>query len=177
MFRFTFINPFIDKKEFQVLPWKAEQEPREETHRAVRVIRGHEWNWLKDASKNKFLEQSFQISNQSDRMGYILKADALELTCKDELVSSVVNFGTVQLLPDGQLIILMADHQTTGGYPRAAHVIAADHSRLSQMKAGEEISFEMISHKEAEDLLLKQKQHLTQVQNACAFRLEQFMHA
>ena len=60
---------------------------------------------------------------------------------KTELISSPVSFGTVQLLPDGQLIILMADHQTTGGYPRVGHVITAHLSQLAQMRPGEKINF------------------------------------
>jgi antagonist of KipI len=69
-------------------------------------------------------------------------------------VSSPVTFGTVQLLPDGQLIILMADHQTTGGYPRIANVASFDLPLVAQLDAGYKIGFELISIEEAEELLL-----------------------
>ena len=81
----------------------------------------------------------------------------------------------VQLLPDGQLIVLMADHQTTGGYPRVAHVISAHQSKLAQMKAGEKIHFRLTDHETAENLLSKQQQHLLQLQNACTFKLAELL--
>lgn len=54
-----------------------------------------------------------------------------------DLISSAVDAGTIQLLPDGNLIVLMADHQTTGGYPRIASVIKADLPKLSQVRPGQ----------------------------------------
>ena len=91
------------------------------------------------------------------------------------MISSAVSFGTVQLLPDGQLIVLMADHQTTGGYPRLAHVISAHHSRLAQMKPGDQFNFRFTDQQTAEELFIKQQQHLLQLQNACKFKLEQLL--
>jgi antagonist of KipI len=57
------------------------------------------------------------------------------------MVSSGVCFGTIQLLPDGQLIILMADHQTTGGYPHLAEIVSADVPRLAQLAPGGSVHF------------------------------------
>ena len=92
------------------------------------------------------------------------------------MISSGVNFGTIQLLPGGQLIVLMADHQTTGGYPRVAHVITAHHHKLAQMKPGDMIRFRFTDMPTAENLLIKQQQHLLQLQNACNFRLQQYIN-
>jgi antagonist of KipI len=72
-----------------------------------------------------------------------------------ELVSSAVNYGTIQLLPDGQMIVLMADHQTSGGYPRIAHVISTDLPILAQLGANDKVGFEMISLQLAEDLRIQ----------------------
>jgi antagonist of KipI len=90
---------------------------------AIEIIPGPEWNWLMEDSQTRFLNGRFLITPASDRMGYRLQGEALEQSRKESLVSSAVSFGTVQLLPSGQLILLMADHQTTGGYPRMATVI------------------------------------------------------
>jgi len=117
---------------------------------------------------------SFVITKQSDRMGYRLNNIPLPVLSNKEIISSGVSFGTVQLLPDGKLIILMADHQTTGGYPRVAHVITAHHSRLAQMKAGNKIHFRLTDQHTAEELFIKQQQHLLQLQNACTFRLQEY---
>ena len=94
----------------------------------------------------------------------------------EELVSSAVSFGTIQLLPDGQLIILMADHQTTGGYPRVGHIITAHHSKLAQMRPEEMITFRFTDMRTAEELLVKQQQHLRQLESACKFRLLDFLN-
>ena len=110
-------------------------------------------------------------------MGYRLRGAPLHTVSSEEVISSAVNFGTVQLLPDGQLIVLMADHQTAGGYPRIAHVISADHHRLAQMKPGDSFRFRLITVGEAEDLFLQQQQHLLQLQHACAFKMEDLLHA
>jgi 5-oxoprolinase (ATP-hydrolysing) subunit C len=58
-----------------------------------------------------------------------------------EQVSAPVAPGTIQLPPDGQPIVLLADAQTVGGYPRLGHVIAADLPRLAQWRAGDTLRF------------------------------------
>ena len=88
-------------------------------------------------------------------MGFRLNGEPLYLLNKIELVSSAVDFGTMQLLPDGQLISLMADHQTSGGYPRIAHVVSTDLPILAQLGANDKVGFEIISLEEAEGLLLQ----------------------
>jgi antagonist of KipI len=90
------------------------------------------------------------ISTQSDRMGYSLKEKQLQTSEQKQLLSAAVVKGAIQLLPDGQLILLMADHQTTGGYPVIANVITTDIPVLAQMQPGTIIQFKFISIEEAE---------------------------
>ena len=73
-----------------------------------------------------------------------------------KIFSSAVTRGTIQLLPSGQLIILMADHQTTGGYPVIAHVISSDVPALAQKRPQETVQFQIIRHAEAELRLMHQ---------------------
>jgi antagonist of KipI len=167
----------LGKKEFIILPWKADIVREEENKNDILVLPGNEWDRLDDHSKEVLLHHPFTISHYSDRMGYRLQGDQLITTSNDEVVSSAVSFGTIQLLPDGQLIILMADHQTTGGYPRVAHIVSAHHSRLAQRRVGEKLFFSLTNQQKAEDLLLKDQQHLLQLQNACTFRLQQYIDA
>ena len=169
--------PLIGKKECIVLPWKADTAWNNDDPDEILLLPGNEFDRLTDSSKEKLNQQSYTVTNQSDRMGYQLKGEPLSLHTNEEVVSSGVNFGTVQLLPGGQLIVLMADHQTTGGFPRVAHVITADHSKLAQMRPGDSIRFRFTDLPTAENLLIKQHQHLLQLQNACIFRLQEFMHA
>src|SRR5688572_19368596 len=114
----TNIFKLQDTDDLKILPWGANEDFGIQFKEEFLVMPGSEWNWLDKASQEKFLKNPFFISHNSDRMGYRLASEPLHSATKTELVSSAVNFGTIQLLPDGQLIILMADHQTTGGYPR-----------------------------------------------------------
>jgi len=76
------------------------------------------------------------VAPDSNRMGYRLTGPALGLATAREIVSQAVGFGTVQVPAGGQPIVLMADRQTTGGYPRIAEVIAADVAPLAQAAPG-----------------------------------------
>ena len=110
-------------------------------------------------------------------MGYRLGGDPLEQNSNEQLISSAVTFGTVQLLPNGQLIILMADHQTTGGYPRIAHVISAHLPKLAQMNPNEELKFAMTDVKSAEEKFAAQQQYLIALQNTCNLKMQNWLNA
>jgi len=160
-------------KNFRVLPWTADHQSGDNS-KEILIVPGKEWDRLPDASRERLLETPFLITKLADRMGFHLGNEPLSILPGEELVSSAVTFGTVQLLPDGKLIILMADHQTTGGYPRVAHVITAHHSKLAQKKSGEALHFRMTDLATAEGLLQKQQQHIKQLQNACLFKLQPY---
>jgi antagonist of KipI len=84
---------------------------------------------------------AFKVTPQADRMGIRLGGRVLARSGTGELVSSPVAPGTVQVPPDGNPIVLMADAQTLGGYPRAAHVIEADLPLLAQLTPGDSVRF------------------------------------
>lgn len=123
----------------------------------VRVVAGAEFELLEASSEQFFSRQSFTITQNSNRMGFRLEGAPLELLRNKELVSSAVSFGTIQLLPDGQMIILMADHQTSGGYPRIANVCEIDLPLVAQLGANDKIAFHIISLEEAENLFLQRE--------------------
>lgn len=134
-------------------------------------IAGNEWDWMRVKSQTQFLNEPFTVTPASDRMGYRLSGPPLEPAQTTQLVSSAVNFGTVQLLPNGQLIVLMADHQTVGGYPRIAHVAPTDLPKLAQKNAGEPLKFVMIGHDEAAEKALRQHRFLLRLQNTCNLKM------
>jgi antagonist of KipI len=121
----------------------------------IRVIAGAEHTKLTEESKKIFESAIYAVGLNSNRMGFRLNGEKLKLNRKFEMVSTAVAFGTIQLLPDGQIIILMADHQTSGGYPRIAHVAFVDLPVLAQLGAGDKVNFKLISLEEAEDLTLE----------------------
>ncbi|HXG82393.1 MAG TPA: biotin-dependent carboxyltransferase family protein [Pyrinomonadaceae bacterium] len=136
----------------------------------VRVTAGAEFERLTGLSEEKFLTGNFTVSNNSDRMGFRLSGEPLYLIENIELVSSAVDFGTIQLLPDGQIIVLMADHQTSGGYPRVAHVASVDLPASAQLGANDKVNFQLISVAEAEELLLEVEKDLNLLKIACSFK-------
>lgn len=140
----------------------------------IRCIKGVEWNLLDRISQQNFEKNDFGITDKSDRMGYRLKAVPLLLQQPTEIISSAVDAGTVQLLPDGNLIVLMADHQTTGGYPRIASVIKADIPKLSQQNPGQKIMFTAITIKEAEDALISMMRTLREIKAGCQLNFEKY---
>ena len=138
-------------------------------------MRGKEWELLTDDSKRTFTSTSFKISGMADRMGYRLIGVPLKLKNKTELISTAVSFGTVQLPPDGQPIILMADHQTTGGYAKIAHVISAHLPAIAQRKTGDLLKFKLTDIRTAEEKLGSQNKHLQQVQFASKMNIEKLL--
>jgi antagonist of KipI len=93
-------------------------------------------------------------------MGFRLDGPSLSKLSNTELLSSGTTFGTIQLLPDGQMIVLMADHQTTGGYPRIATITAVDLPLVAQLGPGDGLSFDLIEIADAEALLAEYERQL-----------------
>jgi len=165
------LNVYVKEEPFKMLSWFARPEEPAMVSK-IEVIKGSEWDWLDDTNQQNFLQSSFTITKVADRMGYRLSGNPLHLKEQKLLVSSSVTFGTFQLLPSGQLIVLMADHQTTGGYPRIAHVISAHLPLLAQSKWGDSFSFAFTDVERAEQKLLAQNNYLQLVQYAAGFKIE-----
>jgi antagonist of KipI len=135
----------------------------------VRVVAGAEFDLLTAISQENFLKKNYLLNLQSDRMGFRLGGEPLYLLYDKELVSSAVNFGTIQLLPDGQMIVLMADHQTAGGYPRLANVVPTDLPLLAQLGAHDKIAFHLISLAKAENLVVQFEKELNLLKTGVKF--------
>jgi antagonist of KipI len=172
------ILPFNNQEDLEIdtlthLPWRASM-AEFYTDNRIDFMVGAEYSFLEKISQTSMVTNQFKVSNQSNRMGYRLEGQALLLSSKKECLSSAVSFGTIQLLPNAQMIVLMADHQTTGGYPRIGQVASSSLPSLAQISAGEFINFKLVTHDEAEASYLQQQQNLQQLQNACNFRLQEY---
>ena len=135
----------------------------------VRVVAAAEFENLDVESRKLFQTQNFSVRHESDRMGFRLEGENLKLKKPLEMISSAAGFGTIQLLPGGQLIILMADHQTTGGYPRLANIVSRDLPLVGQLGANDRLNFKIISIQEAENLILEFEKDLNLLKTACRF--------
>ncbi len=163
--------------ETKALPWGISDHELRKVYSPsseIRITPCIETELLTSLSTDRLLSDSFVINSQSNRMGYRLNGLPLSLSRPMELISSPVDYGTIQLLPDGNLIILMADHQTTGGYPRIASVIKADLPKLAQIMPGEKINFKMVSLPEAETELCSRANQLAELKTGCQLRFNDY---
>ena len=129
----------------------------------IRMIEGLEYRKFDEDSLKTLVSEAYTVTPQSNRMGARLEGPALALKEKLELLSEGVTFGTVQIPPNGKPIILMADRQTTGGYPKIGQVITADLGSLSQLKPNSKLRFKLVSHAEAERQLLAKEQLIHEI--------------
>lgn len=120
--------------------------------RVLRVLCGSHLGALDLYSREALTTRRFRVSSESNRVGVRLLGPALRLNAPLELVSAPVTWGTLQLPPSGQPIMLAAEHPTTGGYPRIAHLIAADQSHLAQRRPGDSILLRLVDEEESERL-------------------------
>lgn len=166
--------PEVNTNRFTSLPWRYKNETI--ITNEVEFLPGKEWNWMSAKGQARLLNNLFALTATSDRMGYRLHGETLEQQQHEQLVSSAVSFGTIQLLPNGQLLVLIADHQTTGGYPRIGHVISAHLPKLAQMKPNEEIRFVMTDVNSAEKKLVEQQNYLHRLQKTCHLKMQAYVN-
>jgi antagonist of KipI len=132
----------------------------------VRAVRG--------AQADEFAglySEEFKVTPKSDRMGLRLSGTAIMRRSLVELPSVAVAPGTIQVPPDGQPIVLMADAQSIGGYPQAAHVASVDLPILAQLRPGDSLRFHEVALDEAQLLLLKREHELAVLREGVRQRL------
>lgn len=130
----------------------------------IRALPGPEYGEYSEEAQDAFWRTPWQISPQSNRMGYRLHAGhALARTTEHEVLSHGLVPGVVQVPHNGQPIVLMADAQTTGGYPRIACVIEADLYHLAQIRLGEPIHFMPCTLAEAQRAKIEQDHFIQQI--------------
>ena len=117
----------------------------------LRVVLGPQETHFTDEALKTFLGAAFRVSKQADRMG--LRLDGPELEHRDgyNIVSDGIVTGSIQVPGSGQAIVLLADHHTTGGYPKIATVISADLPAAGRLMPGDPIRFVAVSVDAAED--------------------------
>lgn len=116
----------------------------------MRVLFGPHTEFFDAAARERFLQTEFVVSELSDRMGMRLIGEPVA-RAQGEVLSCGITRGAIQVPPDGQPIVLQADHQTAGGYPILGAVIRADIPRLAQKRSGERVTFQETSRAEAHD--------------------------
>ncbi|MFQ6100599.1 MAG: biotin-dependent carboxyltransferase family protein [Anaerolineae bacterium] len=117
----------------------------------IHVVLGPQDDYFTDEGIAAFLSGEYQVSPTSDRMGYRLQGPEIAHKERADIISDGIALGSVQVPADRQPIVMMADHQTTGGYPKIATVISADIPLLAQCMPGQStVTFEAVSVEEAQ---------------------------
>ena len=118
----------------------------------VHAMPGRHHDWFDAAARRAFFGAEWRVSPDSNRMGFRLAGEALARANSAEILSEPTCLGTVQVPSGGTPIVLMADHQTTGGYPKIAEVASADVPRLAQLAPGGRLRFARCTLEEALEL-------------------------
>jgi biotin-dependent carboxylase-like uncharacterized protein len=134
----------IDPWELAGRRWPAERRPTYRAEPILRVVPGPHADRFTAEALAALVGQSFRISPTSNRMGYRLEGPLLHTIAPTDLPSLGVLPGAIQVPPDGAAILLMADAQTTGGYPIAGVVIGADLPLAAQLLPGDRLRFAAI---------------------------------
>src|SRR5437763_13945010 len=120
-----------------------------------------------------FFDTIWRVTPDSNRMGYRLAGPPLTRTKTDEILSGPTCLGSVQVPASGAPIALMADHQTTGGYPRIAEIAYADVPRLAQLAPGATLHFAKCSLDTAVELRRDVKARVDAVLQSIAWEFGQ----
>lgn len=122
----------------------------------IRVMPGPQEEAFEPASVEAFMRQAWRVSRESDRMGMRLEGPHLAHRVSPDLTSEGVAAGAIQVPGSGQPIVLLADAQTVGGYPKIATVIRADLPRLAHLRPGGELRFVAVTRAQALDARARQ---------------------
>jgi biotin-dependent carboxylase-like uncharacterized protein len=126
----------------------------------IRVILGPQQEYFTDEAVATLLDAEFRISTSADRMGMRLDGPVLRHRDGWDIVSDAIATGAIQVPGSGQPILLLADHQTTGGYPKIATVISADLPVVGRRCPGDLIRFVAVTVEQAEQLARDEEHRL-----------------
>ena len=118
----------------------------------LRFLPGVQQHWFSEEARWRFRNEIFQLTPASDRMGARLSGEPLRLAEAREMISQPVACGSIQVPPDGQPIILLAERQTIGGYPQIGQVISVDLPKLARAWPGTALRFREVTWEEAQQL-------------------------
>jgi allophanate hydrolase len=118
----------------------------------IRVVLGPQQEYFTDAALARLVEAEYRISRDADRMGMRLDGPALSHRGGWDIVSDAIATGAIQVPGSSRPILLLSDHQTTGGYPKIATVVSADLPVVGRRRPGDPVRFVAVSVEEAEEL-------------------------
>ncbi|MEW6661141.1 MAG: 5-oxoprolinase subunit PxpB [Bacillota bacterium] len=134
----------------------------------VRVVLGPQDDYFDQEAIHTFLSSEYMIKPESDRMGYRLEGPLVKPKEAD-IISDGIPLGAIQIPADGSPIILLADRQTTGGYPKIATVISPDIGKLAQAKPGDRLVFRQVTMEEANSLYCQEEKVIARIKQLVGY--------
>jgi antagonist of KipI len=158
--------PLGDPRRFEGMPLAPQPAAIElpDHHARIRVLPGPQCDYFSDDALDALQSGLYTIGQNSDRMGFRLTGPRLKHARGADIISDATPLGVLQVPASGQPILLMADRQTTGGYPKIATVIAADISLAGQLGPADTIQFAVSTPAEAMAALIAQERTLMAVE-------------
>jgi antagonist of KipI len=147
--------PEADLRNFVGRVFPKDLRPPYRKNPTLRVVPGPFDDFFSREAIQAFFSTEYTITPQSDRMGYRLRGEPLRRRKPKELISCGLANGTIQVPPDGQPIILLADRQSIGGYPIIATLVLADLPLIAQCAPGDRVRFSPLSIDEAREEYLR----------------------
>lgn len=140
------------KAKFETIAGRKVLESQYPEEVLVHVIPGPQEEYFTKNGISRFYSESYEVTDACDRMGYRLNGARVESVGGTDIVSDGIVYGSIQIPASGKPIILMADHQTTGGYAKIGTICQADLWKVAQCRPGNHIKFKKISVKDAQKL-------------------------
>ena len=155
-------TPSMDQREMIGRCVPEQLRPVYSTGATLRILPGPQRSSFSEQALEVLTTNPYQLTTQSDRMGYRLEGPKLSHKGAEQWISDGTALGALQVPPDEQPILLMADRQTTGGYPKIAVVISADLHLAGQLMPGDTVAFKMTTLLEAQAAMKAQWNELDQ---------------
>lgn len=133
------------------------------TRRMLRAVDGSDADQFDAAARAVFWNATFTVSSRSDRVGVRLSGNTGQASSSGRMPSQGMMCGAIQIPPNGEPIILMVDHPTTGGYPVIACIATVDLPVLGQLRPNDRITFERVTQADALARLREREQRITEV--------------
>ena len=162
----------INQKSFN-FNWQVNPNDFYSAKNEILAIKGPEWDFLTKEAQSEIETTIFKLGNNCNRMAYTIDSN-LQKEKNNEVLSSGVAKGTIQLLPNGKMLALMADHQTTGGYPRILQITAHSLPQFAQMQPNSNFQFKLVTIEDAKKLLENQLLNLQKIETACLLKLNDY---
>lgn len=130
---------------------------RLQPRKILRATAAPQTAWFSPESARLFYHSTWQVTEESNRMGLRLDGPELETPQRGQMISEGVSLGAIQIPAAGRPIILFVEQQTTGGYPKIANIISADLPSVGQLRPRDQIRFEQVTPETARALILEQE--------------------